>query len=68
MEQTILKKLEWLINKNFTPPFVTDAKVEATLSNDGKRLTIQIQNRDVEIDENFNVLGAGTALYPTREN
>jgi len=57
-----LGKLAKMFNKHFCPPFVEKGLVNAALSDDGEMLSIIIGRRDIEIDRNGDVVGAGTKI------
>ena len=62
-----LGKLAEVLNKHFCPPFVEKGFVNAALSPDGELLSIIIGRRDIEIDRNGDVVGAGTKIAVKRE-
>jgi len=55
-----LEKLAVVLNKHFDQPFIEEGLVKATLN--GELLTIKIGRRDIEIDRNGDVVGAGTKV------
>lgn len=60
-----LEKLCEMINENFGEPFLVKGGVSAEVFTDEdgtKSMTLQIGRRDVEIDENGEVLGCGTLV------
>ena len=58
-----LETLKNILNHHFQPPFVPKGTVVAEWYDDEKRiLSISIGPRDIQIDENGNVIGAGTFL------
>ena len=57
-----LESLQQVIDRQFSHPFLAAGVVRTEMREDPKRLSIWIGRRDVEIDEDGNVLGAGTAM------
>ncbi len=53
-------KLVKVINKEFRPPFVKKDLVKAKYTDSG--FNLRIGGRDVSLDKDFNVTGAGTIL------
>lgn len=58
----LLAKLEKIITDNFSEPFLSKGTVKAKIEEwKGKKyLKINILERDIDLDENLNVIGAGT--------
>lgn len=56
-----LAKLVEMLNREFTKPSIPAGVVHAELKEDGTA-TIQIGRRDVHIDADFKILGAGTMV------
>lgn len=56
-----LTKFADILNKEFGPPFLPDGFVRA-IWEPGNTLRVYIGRRDIHIDEEGHVLGAGTCL------
>jgi hypothetical protein len=63
MTKKEIKRLVDNINRNFKPPFVPEGLVQATVNKDGKSFTLIIGPRDVDFDDECDVLGAGTCMF-----
>lgn len=59
-----LQKIAEVLNREFALPFLEKGSVEAKIKkrDDGEFLVLRIGRRDIEVDENFTVTGAGTCL------
>ena len=62
MTKEEMKKLVKLINRNFGPPFLEKGTVQAKMERKGAGFSITIGRRDVSVDSDLNVTGAGTCL------
>lgn len=63
----MLEKLVEMFNREFQPPFCPEGLVQAKMNTDGT-MRLQVGARDVQLNEEGEVLGAGTALdFPTPE-
>lgn len=58
-----IETLNEVFNQHFVPPFLNEGDVNVSLSKDNT-LYINIGRRDVEIDENGDVVGCGTMMEP----
>ena len=56
-----LDQLAQIFNQEFQEPFLPDGMVQVRMNDDGT-MRLQIDRRDVHINEDGEVLGAGTAL------
>jgi hypothetical protein len=57
-----IQQLQEIINRHFTPPFLPAGHVRASINEDSGELSLVIGPRDVSIDPDGNVTGAGTWL------
>ena len=56
-----LKQLDAMLKQDFRPPFVPEGLVRSEMQDDGT-LKLWIGPRDVHLDAEGNVLGAGTCV------
>lgn len=56
-----LETLKSILEHHFAPPFVKEGTVKVEWDNESKTvLSITIGPRDIQIDEDGNIIGAGT--------
>ena len=60
----MLKELKKILDQEFCPPFVPDGMVKTKwIKGKPRLLEIKIGPRDIWLDENFKVQGAGTEIF-----